>query len=238
MEKQLDDGEHIEQGAARRSRSRAAPCRGSRTVPESGDTIRISSPKQKRWVNDPLVILATLLPGRGREGGLTQRGHSWYAAVLDDQQWHDTEAAVLRASCAAGRGDWAACGQIRPGRFLRARPRFGVHQSSGRTMRRTLSSHIESTPDVASGRARIAGTRIRVQDIVAWFELGRSPDEIASAYPHITLADVHAALAYYYDHREEIHRQIAGDDEFAERFRSEYLGRSSGKDADASPLSP
>ena len=105
-------------------------------------------------------------------------------------------------------------------------------------MRRTLSSHIESTPDVASGRPRIAGTRIRVQDIVAWFELGRSPDEIASAYPHITLADVHAALAYYYDHREEIDRQIAEDDEFAERFRSEYLGRSSGKDADASPLSP
>ena len=105
-------------------------------------------------------------------------------------------------------------------------------------MRRTLSSHIESTPDVAGGRARIAGTRSRVQDIVAWFELGRSPDEVASAYPHITLADVHAALAYYYDHREEIDRQIAEDDEFAERFRAESLGRCPGKDANAGPLPP
>ena len=61
--------------------------------------------------------------------------------------------------------------------------------------------HIESTPGTCGGKARIAGTRIRVQDIVFWTEEGRSPDEIVAAFPHLTLADVYAALAYYHDNR-------------------------------------
>jgi uncharacterized protein (DUF433 family) len=61
---------------------------------------------------------------------------------------------------------------------------------------------------VAGGKPRITGHRITVQDVVVWHErLGLSADEIASEYG-LSLADVYAALAYYYDHREEIDRAI------------------------------
>jgi len=74
--------------------------------------------------------------------------------------------------------------------------------------------HIEATPGVCGGRARIAGHRIRVQDIVLWTEQGRSAAQIVADFPQLSLADVYAALAYYRDHREEIDRQIREDDEF------------------------
>lgn len=65
--------------------------------------------------------------------------------------------------------------------------------------------HIEKTPGVCGGRACIAGHRIRVMDIAVLHEKrGLSPAEIVQQYPGISLADVHAALAYFLDHRQEI----------------------------------
>lgn len=84
----------------------------------------------------------------------------------------------------------------------------------------SLDQRIESTPGVCSGKPRIAGHRIRVQDIVAWHEFhGMSPDEIVSGYPQLTLTDVHAALAYYHAHRSEIQRDMSDDEEFVEKLR-------------------
>ena len=83
-------------------------------------------------------------------------------------------------------------------------------------MNNVITQHIEITPGVCGGRPRIAGHRIRVEDIVIWQErMGLSPDEIVSQYPAITLADVYAALAYYHDHFEEIRRQIEESEAFA-----------------------
>jgi len=75
--------------------------------------------------------------------------------------------------------------------------------------------HIELRPGIRGERAFVAGHRVRVQDIVLWNEEGLSADEIVLRVPSITLADVHAALAYYYDHRQEIDRQIQDDDAYA-----------------------
>ena len=87
-------------------------------------------------------------------------------------------------------------------------------------MESVISEHIEITPGVCGGKPRIAGHRIKVQDIVIWHEhMGLSPDEIISQYPTITLADVYAALAYYFDYREEIDRRIEEDDAFVEAFK-------------------
>jgi uncharacterized protein (DUF433 family) len=84
---------------------------------------------------------------------------------------------------------------------------------------RTLDQHIEVTPGIAGGKPRIAGHRITVQDIAIWHErLGRSPDQIAAEYD-LTLADVHAALAYYFDHRAEIDQAIGEGQAFAEALR-------------------
>jgi uncharacterized protein (DUF433 family) len=81
--------------------------------------------------------------------------------------------------------------------------------------------HIIVTPDTCGGKPRVAGTRIRVQDIVLWTEQGQSPEEIVTDYPHLSLADVHAALAYYFDHREEIERHIRDADELIERMKAD-----------------
>lgn len=83
----------------------------------------------------------------------------------------------------------------------------------------SLDQHIETTPDVAGGKPRIAGHRITVQNVVIWHErLGLSADEIAGEY-NLTLADVYAALAYYFDHRQEIDRMIQEDQSFVESLR-------------------
>ena len=79
---------------------------------------------------------------------------------------------------------------------------------------------ITRVPGICGGKACIAGHRVRVLDIVVWHEhRGLTPDEIVSHLPTITLADVHAALAYYFDHIEEIQQEMRAEREFVEEFR-------------------
>lgn len=83
----------------------------------------------------------------------------------------------------------------------------------------TMAGHIEATPGVAGGKPRIAGHRITVQNVAIWHErLGLSADEIATEYG-VSLADVYAALAYYFDHREAIDQDIQAGEEFVDRLR-------------------
>ena len=83
----------------------------------------------------------------------------------------------------------------------------------------SLDRHIERTPGVAGGKPRIAGHRITVQDIVIWHQqLGKSVEEICSDYG-LGLGGVHAALAYYFDHRDEIDSSIRDSDAFVEALR-------------------
>jgi len=64
--------------------------------------------------------------------------------------------------------------------------------------------------------------RIRVSQIASDY-LGRgwSAEEIVLQYPHLTLAEVHSALAFYFDHREEIDRELACELAEAESSRRE-----------------
>lgn len=85
-----------------------------------------------------------------------------------------------------------------------------------------LVKHIEKTAGICGGRACIAGHRIRVQDIVVWHEKrDYSPDEIVDMFPGIGLADVYAALTYYFDNRQEIDDEFQKSDEWAERVATE-----------------
>ena len=60
---------------------------------------------------------------------------------------------------------------------------------------RVSTEHIEITAGVCGGKPRIAGHRIRVQDIYVWHELqGQTPEEIVADFPQLTLGDVHAAI--------------------------------------------
>ncbi len=86
--------------------------------------------------------------------------------------------------------------------------------------------HIAVTPGVCGGQPRIAGHRVRVLDIVvATEEQGLSPDEVVAAYPGLTLADVHAALAYYFDHRQEIRQAIAEERRLAQEIQARTPSR-------------
>jgi uncharacterized protein (DUF433 family) len=83
----------------------------------------------------------------------------------------------------------------------------------------SLSPHLEATPGVAGGKPRIAGRRITVHDIVTWHEfLGKSFDEIAAEYD-LTLAEIRAALAYYFANREEVDVAMQESASFAESLR-------------------
>lgn len=83
-----------------------------------------------------------------------------------------------------------------------------------------LDRYIETSADVRGGRPHIADTRLTVADIVLMYlHLGQSLEEIAGKYD-LSLAAVYAAMAYYYDHQEEIDRSITTDQEFAEAFRA------------------
>ncbi|NEQ67428.1 MAG: DUF433 domain-containing protein [Symploca sp. SIO2D2] len=89
-------------------------------------------------------------------------------------------------------------------------------------MTAVISEHIVITPGVCGGKPRIAGHRIRVQDIVVWHEqMAISPDEIVSRHPTISLADVYAALAYYHDHFDEIRTAIQESEVLVKKLQAE-----------------
>ena len=84
-----------------------------------------------------------------------------------------------------------------------------------------IKPHIEITPGVCGGKPRIAGHRIRVQDIVIMHDrMGKDPYGIVNDYPSITLADVYAALVYYMDNMEEIRRDIAEAEKLEDEIRA------------------
>ncbi len=88
-------------------------------------------------------------------------------------------------------------------------------------MTAVIAEHIEITPGVCGGKPRIAGHRIRVQDVVVWHEqMGMSVDEIVSRYPSITLADVYAALAYYHDNFAKIRQQMQESEMFVQELKA------------------
>jgi uncharacterized protein (DUF433 family) len=85
--------------------------------------------------------------------------------------------------------------------------------------------HIERTSGVCSGKPRISGRRITVQDIARWhYGVGWPPEKVAAEFD-LTLGQVHAALSFYHDHREQIDRAIAEDREYIARMRALEEGR-------------
>src|ERR1700676_4049522 len=67
-----------------------------------------------------------------------------------------------------------------------------------------IGALIERSPEIRKGRPCIAGTGVTVRRIAGWQNLGLTPEEIAAKIEHLTLAQIHAALAYYHANQEEI----------------------------------
>lgn len=81
------------------------------------------------------------------------------------------------------------------------------------------TEHIAIDPDYCCGKPRIAGTRMPVATIAKlYLEMGESLEDIAQEY-NLPLASVYAAIAYYYDHREEIDRHTAETEAYVEKMK-------------------
>lgn len=63
---------------------------------------------------------------------------------------------------------------------------------------------IVTDEEVLGGDPRLDGTRIGVVHVYRRYEAGESPEEIAADYEGVTVADVHHALAYAFDHPDEM----------------------------------
>jgi uncharacterized protein (DUF433 family) len=87
------------------------------------------------------------------------------------------------------------------------------------------SRHITQTPGVCGGEPCIAGRRIKVRHVYVWYDLvGLTADEIASKH-NLTLAQVHAALTYAYEHLDEIREAIRAESELVEEMKEKYPSR-------------
>ena len=84
--------------------------------------------------------------------------------------------------------------------------------------------YVDVDGKICGGSPVIKGTRMRVVDIAVEYEyLNHTPDEIISAHPHLRLEQIHDALSYYYENREELDEKIKRDKLFAQEL-SKTLG--------------
>ena len=87
-----------------------------------------------------------------------------------------------------------------------------------------LDTMLAKTADVCGGQIRIDGTRITVHRIAVLYKQGCSPEQIIETYPHLSLAQVYAAIAYYHANREEIESDLAAQDKRYDELSRESQG--------------
>ena len=73
----------------------------------------------------------------------------------------------------------------------------------------TLDTMLVRTPDVCGGRIRVDGTRITVHRVATLYKQGQNAEDIAQTYPHLSLSQIYAALAYYHANHDEIESALA-----------------------------
>lgn len=81
-----------------------------------------------------------------------------------------------------------------------------------------IGTMIERSPEIRKGRPCVTGTGVTVRRIAGWHNLGLIPEEIAAKIEHLTLAQIHAALAYYHANRDEIDGDLAAEDAAVEEI--------------------
>jgi uncharacterized protein (DUF433 family) len=96
------------------------------------------------------------------------------------------------------------------------------------TAAKIVYPHIVKEPGYCGGKAAIDATRVRVNNVAWLAKRGLTPQQVLEHYPDLTLAQVHAALAYYYDNTGEIEAELAAEEQAAvdfERERAELLAK-------------
>ena len=86
-----------------------------------------------------------------------------------------------------------------------------------------IGTLIVRTSGTCCGRPRIAGTRITVENIAIDSNAGMSPQQIIDERPHLTLAQIYAALTYYYANKKQIDAEIAAENAEWERLEADSM---------------
>jgi len=73
--------------------------------------------------------------------------------------------------------------------------------------------YVTEVKGIAGGKPIIVGTRTPVRSVVAYHQMGDSPEEIHTRLPHISLAQIHDALSFYYDHQGDIDADLEANRE-------------------------
>ena len=75
-------------------------------------------------------------------------------------------------------------------------------------------AYIHRKRGVCGGRPVIRGTRFPVSAVVEYvYRLGMTPEEMVREWKHLSLAQIHDALSYYHDHKDEIDQSIRRNNE-------------------------
>ena len=90
-------------------------------------------------------------------------------------------------------------------------------------MSAALDAMLVRSPEICGGRIRIDGTRITVHRIATLYKQGQSPEDISQTYPHLSLGQVYAALAYYHANRAEIESALAAADAQYDELREQSV---------------
>jgi uncharacterized protein (DUF433 family) len=85
-----------------------------------------------------------------------------------------------------------------------------------------IGTFLTQSPGICGGRPRIAGTGVSVLRIVGWYKLGWTPEEISRRIGHISLAQVHAALAYCHANQEAMEAEMAAEAADYDRLHREH----------------
>ncbi|KAM3090113.1 DUF433 domain-containing protein [Phormidesmis sp. 146-35] len=72
-----------------------------------------------------------------------------------------------------------------------------------------IATLVARSPETLGGRPRIAGTRLSVQRVAAWYKMGLNAEEICDRVGTVSLAQIYAALTYYHSNRAEIEHYLA-----------------------------
>ncbi len=87
------------------------------------------------------------------------------------------------------------------------------------TVAPTKHPYVECRPGTCGGIPVIRGTRFPVRSVAVYvLRLGMTPEEMVRDWPHLSLAQIHGALAYYYDHKAEIDRSVRDNERAMKRL--------------------
>ncbi len=84
-----------------------------------------------------------------------------------------------------------------------------------------IGTLIVSNPEICGGRPCIEGSRITVRHIVIDYRSGMTPEEMLEDKPHLSLAKIYAALAYYHVNKAEINADIEAHNQACKKLAVE-----------------